>query len=217
MTLATIDELVSKYPRLFHMAESGTWERIQAYGLLSTTALLDLFEVEEPRRTRIESKWRRESESIAPGVVIRDQKPMSPRSLENVLEEMTPEQWYRLLNRKTFFWTTLDRLRRMLNAGPYKNDHHDVLTVDTRKLVERHRDRISLSRINSGATFGYAKRGLGTFQSIEAYPAVHRKTDVAEVVVEYHVPDVVDFTLSVERWKGHDCLQTIWQPDGVDV
>ena len=216
MKMATIDELVSKYPRLFHMAESGTWERIQEHGLLSTTALLDLFEVEEPKRSRIESKWRRQSESIAPGVVIRDQKPMSPRSLENVLEDMTPEQWYRLLNRKTFFGTTLDRLKKMLKAGSYKNDHHDVLTVDTRMLVERHRDHISLSHINSGATFGYAKRGSGTFKGIEAYPAVRRKTDVAEVVVEYYVPDVVDFTLSVERWKGNVCLKTIWKPDGVD-
>ena len=184
---------------------------------MSTTALLDLFKVEEPKRSRIESEWRRQSESIAPGVVIRDQKPMSPRSLEVVLKDMTPEQWYRLLNHKTFFWTTLDRLKKMLNAGSYKNDHHDVLTVDTRKLVERHRDHISLSRINSGATFGYAKRGSGTFKSIEDYPPVRRKTDVAEVVVDYHVPDVVDFILSVERWKGHDCLQTIWKPGGVDT
>ena len=217
MKLATIDQLVSKYPRLFHMAESGTWKKIQEHGLLSTTALLNLFEVKEPKRSRIESEWRRQSESIAPGVVVRDQKPMSPRALEHVLEDMTPEQWYRLLNRKTFFWTTLERLKKMLNAGSYEDDHHDVLTVDTRKLVERHQDHISLSHINSGATFGFANRGSGTFKSIEAYPAIRRKTDVAEVVVEYHVPDVVDFTLSVERWKGDDCLQTIWKRNGVDI
>ena len=213
--MATIDQLATKYPRLFHMAESGTWERIQEHGLLSTTALLDLFKVQEPKRSRIESTWRRQSVSIADGVVIRDQKPMSPRSLEIVLRDMTPEQWYRLLNRKTFFWATLERLKKMLTAGSYKNDHHDVLTVDTRKLVERHRDQISLSPINSGATFGYAKRGSGTLKGIEAYPAIRRKTDVAEVVVDYHVPDVADFTLSVERWMGHDRLQTIWTPDGV--
>ena len=215
--MATIDQLVSKYPLLFHMAESGTWERIQEHGLLSTTALLDLYEVREPKRSRLESAWRRQSESIAPGVVIRDQKPMSPRSLERVLEDMTPEQWYRLLNRKTFFWATLERLKRMLNAGSYKDDPHDVLTVDARKLVERHKDHISLSRINSGATFGYAERGSGTFKSIEAYPTIRRKTDVAEVVVDYHVPDIVDITLSVERWKGHVCLHTIWKPDGFDT
>lgn len=197
------------------MAECGTWERILEHGLLSTTALLDLFEVEGPKRSRIETQWRRQSESIAPGVVIRDQKPMSPRALEHVLEDMTPDQWYALLNSKTFFWSTLERLKKML--GAYENEHHDVLTVDTRKLVERHRDDIRLSRINSGATFGYAKRGSGTFKSIEAYPAIRRKPDVAEVVVDYHVPDVVDFTVSVERWKGQERLQTIWRPQGVTI
>ena len=170
----------------------------------------------EPNRGQIESEWRRDSVAIAPGVVIRDQKPMPPRALETVLKDMTPEQWYRLLNRKTFFWATLDRLKKMLNAGPYKDNHHEVLTVDTRTLVERHQDHISLSRINSGATFGYARRGAGTFRSIEAYPAIRRKTDVAEIVVEYHVPDIVDFTLSVERWRGNDCLEVIWEPDAVD-
>ena len=195
------------------MAESGTWGSIQDHGLLSTTALLDLFEVAEPERSRLESEWRRESVSIAPGVIIRDQKPMPPRALRTVLKDMTPQEWYTLLNRKTFFWATMDRLKKMLNAGPYKEDYHDVLTVDTRKLVERHRDQISLCRINSGATFGYAKRGSGTFKSIEQYPPVRRKTDVAEVVVDYHVPDVVDFVLSVERWRGHDCLKTIWTPE----
>ena len=108
------------------------------------------------------------------------------------------------------------RVKRMLNAGSYKDDHHDVLTVDTRKLVERHQDHISLPRINSGATSSYARRGLGTFRSIEAYPAIRRKADVAEVVVEYHAPDIVEFTLSVERSRGDDCLETLWIPDADD-
>lgn len=195
------------------MAESGSWGKIQDHGLLSTTALLDLFEVAEPQRSRLESEWRQESVSIAPGVVIRDQKPMPPHALSTVLEDMTPQEWYKLLNRKTFFWATMDRLMRMLNARPYKEDYHDVLTVDTRKLVKRHRDQISLCRINSGATLGYARRGPGTFKSIEQYPPVRRKTDVAEVVVDYHVPDIVDFVLSVDRWRGYDWVESIWTPE----
>lgn len=191
------------------MAESGTWGSIQEHALLSTTALLDAFQAAEPERSRIESERRREWVSMAPGVEIRDQRPMPPRALKTVLKDMSLEEWYRLLNHKTFFWATMDRLKKMLNAGPYKENYHDVLTVDTRKLVERHRDHISLSRINSGATFGYAKRGSGTFKSIEEYPPVRRKTDVAEVVVDYHAPDVVDFTLSVERWRGNDRVKAI--------
>jgi uncharacterized protein DUF7002 len=41
-----VAELVETCPRLFHMAEPGSWAGIQRHGLLSTSALLDLFEVD---------------------------------------------------------------------------------------------------------------------------------------------------------------------------
>jgi hypothetical protein len=42
------------YPRLFHMSHSGSWPSIQQHGLLSTTALLDLFEVKGKERESLE-------------------------------------------------------------------------------------------------------------------------------------------------------------------
>ncbi len=47
--------LVSRYPVLYHMAEDGSWEGIQRLGFLSTSALLDRFEVRDERRFAIES------------------------------------------------------------------------------------------------------------------------------------------------------------------
>ena len=47
-------DLVRIYPRLFHMAEDGSLTSIQAHGLLSTTALLDLYEIGGPVRAAIE-------------------------------------------------------------------------------------------------------------------------------------------------------------------
>ena len=54
------ERLASRYPVLFHMAESGSWESIRECGLLSTSALLDLFEVEGGERITIESTRRPE-------------------------------------------------------------------------------------------------------------------------------------------------------------
>ena len=218
MKMATIDELVSKYPRLFHMAESGSWQNIQKYGLLSTTALLNLFEVPDPPRSKIESEQRTDSVPVQHpeyGIgVIRDQKPMPLGPLKKCLVGMTPKEWFELLNSKTFFWPTQERLGKLLNGVQYKKKSHDVLTVDTRKLIERHRDKITLSPINSGfAIFGKPKRGKFTFKGIDEYPAVHRKGDVAEVAVAYQVPDIEDLTLSVDRWRGDDWLETIWKPE----
>jgi hypothetical protein len=41
----THDEFATKYPRVYHVAEAGSWPSIKPHGLLSVAALLDLFEV----------------------------------------------------------------------------------------------------------------------------------------------------------------------------
>ena len=136
--MTTTEQLVTRYPILFHMAEEGTWPSIRRHGLLSTSALLDLFEITGDERQRIEREWRRTSARIVHPehgtATIRDQSPMDPHSLAPQLVDLEPTDWYRLINRKTFFWATRDRLNRFLNARPYKRSVHDVITVDTQKL-----------------------------------------------------------------------------------
>ena len=80
MTNDELDELISDCPILYHMAESGSWKSIQEFGLLSTSALLDLFEIEGARREEIESNRRPNNVIIEHrshgAAVVRDQKPM---------------------------------------------------------------------------------------------------------------------------------------------
>lgn len=216
--MAAAEEIIARYPVLFHMAELNSWPSIQQYGLLSTSALLDLFKINDDRRQAIESEWRPASVTIeheAYGTaVIRDQRPMPPQTLEPLLEGMTPPDWYRLLNRKSFFWATEDRLSRLLNAGPYRNRVHDVLKVDTRELLERHTDQIRLTSFNTGvSSFGPPyRRGAHTFMTIPEYPLGTKYDEVAEVVVDYSVPDVAEFTLVVEQWRGRIFQREVWRP-----
>ena len=197
-----IDQFVARYPRLYHMAEAGSWASIQQNGLLSTSALLDLFEVTGRERLTIESQWRSRSMTIAHRLhgtaVIRDQKPMPPESLERVLVNTTPKEWYEFLNGKSFFWVTQERLNRLLGAKHYRESLHDVLTVDTALLVKRHLGRITLSPINSGVSaFGPAyQRDPGTFKPIQSYP-ITQLGRVVELVVDNHVHDVAELTISV--------------------
>ncbi len=215
--MATTEEIIKRYPVLFHMAELNSWPSIQQHGLLSTSALLDLFEVNGIERQAIESEWRPDSVRIEHDVygaaVIRDQRPMPPRTLAPLLEGVTPFGWYRLLNRKSFFWATEDRLFRLLKAGPYRNRLHDVLKVDTRELLARHADRITLAPFNTGvSSFGPAfKRGAETFLSIPDYPLGTKHAEVVEVVADYHVPDVAEVTLAVEQWKGNSFQRDVWR------
>lgn len=196
---ATLDRFVSRYPRLYHVAEHGSWPDIRRHGLLSTSALLDLFEIAGAERSRVETEWRPEPIRIEHRdrgtAVIRDQRPMPPERLGPLLKGVTVKQWYELLNGKVFFWVTQARLEGFLNAKPYRNRMHDVIVVDTAELLRRYWDRITISSINTGSTYNRSPRGLETLRPI----AAHRRADVVELAVERHVPDIAEFTLSVKR------------------
>src|SRR2546425_1085258 len=106
------------------MAEADSWPSIREKGLLSTTALLNLFGITGDLRCSIESAHRPESVTIRHpkhgAVVIRDQKPMHESALGKCLKGITPRQWYELLNRHVFFWVTPERVQTLLEARAYR-------------------------------------------------------------------------------------------------
>ena len=210
-----VDDLIKRYPRLYHMAEAGSWPSIRRHGLLSTSALLDLFEVDGDRRRAIEAARRPRSVTVEHPqhgkAVIRDQIPLNPTILARCLIDMTPDEWCETLNRRVFFWTEEERLVRLLAARAYRDRAHDVLTLDTASLVAAFEPAITLARMNTGTTvFRAPKRGTETFRSIQDYPfEVHRT--VVELAVDNKVTDVEHHTLRVESRKGGEVLETIWQ------
>lgn len=206
------ETLIKNHPRLYHMADKDAWPSIQRHGLLSTTALLDLFEVKGREREALESAHRPESVRITHPkhgrAVVRDQKPMSDSGLLRCLSGVTPTEWYRILNRRTFFWLTEERLQRLLGAGAYRAEAHCVLTVDTRALVTEHHNQIALSPINSGCTKPMPHpRGKECFLRIKDYAydnwlkKRHKKDPIVEVAVDYSVPNIASMVLRVEIRK----------------
>jgi hypothetical protein len=205
------------------MAEDGTWESVRRYGLLSTSALLDMYEIEGAARAVIESDHRPESVTInhpSHGeAVVRDQKPMREAALKDCLEEdLSPSEWYQLLNGKVFFWSTHERLIRLLRGREYKNRPHSVITVDTALFLDRHANDVRLSPYNSGCTlYNPPKRGRNTFLPLQDYPFEERrkkagtKNAVAELTVEYSVPDIAGLTVKVTRMKGESIIETVYE------
>ena len=150
-----VEDFICQHPVLWQMA--GSWPKMQRHGLLSTTALLDLFCYTGEERRRIESERRTGTLEIMHQehgtALIRDNYPLREQLfLAECLEDMTVREWYELLNRKTFFWVSKERLERLLSARAYRNRAHDIVTVDTRQLVERatliasHSRRLTLVR-----------------------------------------------------------------------
>jgi len=214
--------LVKTYPKLYHMAEHGSWPKIKNLGLLSTSALLDLYEIRGSARYEIESKQRRESVTIDHPkygkAVIRDQKVLHTGALEKLVDTMSAEEYYKLLNGKTFFWVRKERLLSLLNGRAYRGKTHDVLTIETEGLVKKHYNEITLSPINSGAIFGSGRRGAHTFRRIKEYHyqemvRKRREDAVVELVVDYAVKDISEFTIRVEEWKESTSLSVVWKRD----
>lgn len=215
------ERLIELHPEVYHMAEPSSWPSIQANGLLSTEALLDLFEITGDQRTKILSEHRPEMVRIehhTHGVAwIRDQKPMSEGGLKKALRDgLTPQDWYEKLNSKTFFWATKERLYRFTNAVPYRNKKHCILTIDTKSLLDAHIDKITLSHYNSGCTlFNPAPRGNDCFLHPSEFPfedwnkKYSASQVIAEVVAEYSVPDITDHIIRVDKIRGSENLGQI--------
>ncbi|SEM42882.1 hypothetical protein SAMN05444354_116162 [Stigmatella aurantiaca] len=214
MTGIRAEAFSERFPLLFHMAEAGSWPSIQRHGLLSTSALLDLFEVRGERRRALEARHRPESVTLHHPrhgtAVIRDQKPMSDAGLLRSLSGgLSPADWYQLLNARVFFWVSHERLMKLLKARAYRDKRQTVLTVDTARLLALHEARVLLSPRNSGATKPFPwPRGPDTFLPMARYPFSFwdqkrkRKNPVAELTVTYAVPDIRDFVLRVEEYVG---------------
>ena len=206
MNQQELNEVLEAYPNLYHMAERGAWEGIREYGLLSASALLDLYGVQGEKRFALESQRREAISSLQsprlprlPVAKLRDQRAMDDDSLSECLQGgMTPQQWYECLNRKVFFWLKKERLDEF--CGAYKDGEREVLVLNTREFVTAHRDEIWLCAMNSGASKPWKHcRGPGTFSRIDDYPYCRKrswKRRVVELCVDSGVADVTRF---VER------------------
>lgn len=200
--------IAARWPRLFHMAEAGSWPSIARDGLLSTTALLDRFEIEGPVRVAIESRRRAEAAEInhpeLGSAWIRDNKPINETVLRRTLLGMSLDRWYETLNGRVYFWLTRERLDRLRTARPYRDRPHDILTIDTAALLRAHGEEVELAHLNTGAVHRGANypRGAGTFRRIGDYPwqerlAISRREPIVELTVPYAVADIPNLVISV--------------------
>ena len=224
----TEEELITHYPRLWHMAHADAWPAIRDHGLMSASALLQAYKVMGQRHQELNSSRRPNSVPLSaaglPGAVLRDQKPMDDKRLQACLDDgLTPKDWYELLNSRTFFWLSRSRIWRLLGARAYRDVPQTVLTVDTASLVAAHRDRIWLSPINSGATlFNPQRRGVQTFQRIGDFPFSARKprpleNNVVELLVEQSVIDIRDYVLAVHEVRNDQIISEIWRRAGAST
>lgn len=220
-----LDEFNRHFPTLYHMAERNSWRSILRHGLLSTEALLDLFEVRGQLREKLLFERRPESVRVDHpehgSAVIRDQIPLRVGPLAECLIDMSIRDWLALLNRRVYLWPTLDRLRRFMSARAYRDREHDVLYFSTAALLERGVKGVYLAAINTGSTiYSPRPRGVETFHRIADYPFEERRklrgvqNAVAEVAIDREIPAVAEVLTRVERRTQDTVTSVLWSSTG---
>ena len=136
------------------MAEDGSWPSIRDRGLLSTKAIVDLYQPAEEIKAEILTTVRHRKIMLTrdglPDAIIRDQMPL--KFLDVCLEEgVTPQEYLDALNGRVFFWVSAERLAKLLQARLYRNLRHTVLHVDTSALLKAYLDRVQLAPYNTGS------------------------------------------------------------------
>jgi len=117
------------------------------------------------------------------------------------------------LIRRHFF----GRLIRLLNAGTYRNEAHDVLEVCTQGLLDNYFDKIWFCPMNSGSTKPMPHpRDEKTFRRIPDYPYSdwRPKRAAGERVVEFAidggVPDISKYVTRVVEMHGNKEIRIIY-------
>jgi hypothetical protein len=199
----TPTELARRHPELYHVTTARSEESIRRHGLLTTCDILELWGVEEPKRTQLMTRlppkpFPIEHRALGP-ITLNDNKPLSEAKLANVLDDgLTPAEWLKMLNSRVFFFVGGKPLKNFMNASPERG----VLVVDTLSLVEAYADLVEIAPINTGNTyFNPVRRGRSTFAPLlETDFAVWQRSrpkksadTIREVTVRASIPDIAKF------------------------
>ncbi|MDI6024050.1 hypothetical protein QBL02_10885 [Leucobacter sp. UT-8R-CII-1-4] len=203
------EDFIARHPRLFHMAAADSWPSIQRHGLLSTSALVDLYDPTPAVRHEILETVRRRSYVLSyPGLddaTVRDQLPL--KFIDRCLfPGVTTQEFLDALNTRVFFHVDEERLLRLLNARAYRNKVHDVLMLDTATFLGNH-PNVELAPYNTGSVHvpNMPPRGPETFEPLEDYslPYWERIRGSKDAIVELtvrHSAQLGNAVLSASQW-----------------
>ncbi len=193
--------------RVYHLADERNWKSIQANGLLSAAKLL-----EQNKLKQWVARHRTDNIQLPNGVIIRDQKPMPPAALARCLtSDLTPADWYTLLNKHIFFWIDLARLERQRQAC---TTPQYIMTIDAKKLLSQYAPLAAVTPFNTGnARRAAARRGFASFVPYNTWinsgweheatalgtkprPRNHKPV---ELTITDAVPDIFEFVIGWQR------------------
>ena len=148
-----IQEFCKERPYLYHLTDRQNLPLIlDSRTLLSTTDIAQMALSKEDAKDFLRSKRNNHLTLSVNGInyKIRDQNPILLKVLERSLTNgMRAGEFIELLNKRVFWWPTVDRLTRHFNR--YVNERPIILRVSTVDMLELNKN-VELCHLNSGAT-----------------------------------------------------------------
>lgn len=215
-------DLIALCPQLYHVTAYDNLGPILQHGLLSVSALLERFDndAERARRERQHRSGFKTLEHPVHGrAILRDHRLNESMLRQCLLDGLSPEDWYQILNQRVFFWPNCERVRRFLSRPDYTSMRHVLIVVRTDRLIADYSDRIELSPINSGATRSVEhKRGRSTFAALSDYDfdgwrkkRGSKKKAVAEVAVRGAVEELTRIATAAIGLGPDGTREVIWR------
>jgi len=202
-----LDDLVDRFPRVWHATFAGGWDGIRQSGLRSSMDLLT-----EASRADEASVMRSEVVTVATAhgeAMLRDQVP-NRKDPEPYLDGVTVPEWWQLLNSRSYFFADEVGLERLVEHYAKQGITQEVISFQTRRLLATVADQVEVSTVNAGVfprTTG-PSRGRSTFQPMAEFSGVITK--IKEVTVTATVPIVDQAVVKVVRiTPGQDSVR-IW-------
>ena len=199
-------------PVVYHIAESSNWPFIEKEGLLCAATLMRQSSLGVEEIERCERQQRTSRLVLPDGRVLRDQCPVPATALEKCLVNMSPPEWYKLLNSQIFFWVDVDRLNRvrkvMIDTVQF------VAVVDTAALLAKYGASAAVTPFNIGnAKRKASQRSTSTLVPYTVWQSSSWQTETdgvgsrprvrshkpAELVIDTAIPDFMEFVLEVKR------------------
>ena len=175
-----IDELVIRFPRVWHATYPGGWEAIRTGGLQSSTALLEAAgRGDEAKAVRTESV---RLSTPAGDVVLREQVP-NKKDPSAYPDGLSTDDWWQLINRRSYLFAVREDLDQFVGAYLEKGEAQEIITFETRRLLGPVSDHVEIAMVNAGA-FPKATspaKGKATFVTLPDFTA--QPTRIREVTV----------------------------------
>ncbi|MBU8537117.1 DUF7002 family protein [Falsiroseomonas tokyonensis] len=183
---------------VWHLAPRAALPMLRRHGLLSTAALVRMFEVPEPDATRLLETNRDQFTPLhhpRHGTVELRRQQMWDSKLGPALagSGTTPAQWRRHINGHVFFWLDPARLDGLAKADPKRPQV--PLRIDLVRLLQRHETAALLTPINTGAVrHPRHRRSLADWHMLGAYADPRGRRPV-ELAIPWAVPDLAALVL----------------------